>query len=136
MDKCSICGAPIENGKCAYCGATFTQINTNKEQYQQQFQSQPQSQQQPQPQIIINNTVTNSAINGGFMHSASYKDKTVALILCILLGYFGAHRFYVGKTGMGLLYLFTGGIFGIGWIIDIFLIAGGSFTDSNGLPLK
>jgi len=130
MDKCSICGAPIENGKCAYCGATFTQLNTNKQQYQQQFQS------QPQPQIIINNTVTNSEINGGFMRLTSYRDKTVALILCILLGYFGAHKFYVGKTGMGLVYLFTGGIFGIGWIVDIFLIAGGSFTDSNGLPLK
>ena len=128
MDKCSICGAPIENGKCAYCGATVTQSNTNQQQYQQQVQS--------QPQIIINNTVTNSDINGGFMRLASYKDKTVALILCIFLGLLGAHKFYVGKTGMGLIYLFTGGIFGIGWIIDIFLILGGSFKDSNGLPLK
>jgi hypothetical protein len=128
MDKCSICGAPIENGKCAYCGATATHINTNKQEYQQQSQ--------PQPQIIINNTVTNSDINGGFMRLASYKNKTVALILCIFLGILGAHKFYVGKTGMGLIYLFTGGICGIGWIIDIFLIIGGSFKDSNGLPLK
>ena len=130
MDKCSICGAPIENGKCAYCGATVTQLNTNKQQYQQQFQSQPQH------QIIINNTVTNSEINGRFMRLAGYRNKTVALILCIFLGFLGAHKFYVGKTGMGLIYLFTGGIFGIGWIIDIFLIMGGSFEDSNGLPLK
>ena len=70
------------------------------------------------------------------MRLTSYRDKTVALILCIFLGYLGAHKFYVGKTGMGLIYLFTCGIFGIGWIVDIFLIAGGSFTDSNGLPLK
>ena len=70
------------------------------------------------------------------MRLTSYRDKTVALILCIFLGFLGAHKFYVGKTGMGLIYLFTGGIFGIGWIIDIFLIMGGSFEDSNGLPLK
>lgn len=42
----------------------------------------------------------------------------VEFLLCLFLGVFGAHKFYIGKTGMGFLYLFTGGLFGIGWIID------------------
>lgn len=50
------------------------------------------------------------------------KDKKTALLLCIFLGYFGAHKFYEKKTGIGILYLFTFGIFGIGWIVDIILL--------------
>jgi TM2 domain-containing membrane protein YozV len=52
------------------------------------------------------------------------------------LGAFGVHRFYVGKIGTGIIYLFTGGLFGFGWFIDALLIAFGKFKDSNGLPLK
>ena len=42
--------------------------------------------------------------------------------LCWLLGFFGLHRFYFGKTISGLIYLFTFGLLGIGWIVDLFLI--------------
>lgn len=45
-------------------------------------------------------------------------NPTTELWLCILLGWAGAHKFYAGKTGMGILYLFTFGLFGLGWIID------------------
>ena len=38
--------------------------------------------------------------------------------LCFFLGILGVHKFVERKTGMGLLYLFTGGLFGIGWLID------------------
>lgn len=57
----------------------------------------------------------------------SNKSKTVALLLCIFLGYLGVHRFYVGKTKTGILYLFTVGLCGIGWIVDIILIATDKF---------
>jgi ribosomal protein L40E len=59
----------------------------------------------------------------------------VALLLCFFLGYLGVHRFYVGKIGTGLLWLVTGGLFGIGWLIDLVVIACGRFRDFRGYRL-
>ena len=61
----------------------------------------------------------------------SEKNWLATLLLCIFLGEFGIHRFYVGKVGTGLLYLFTLGFFGIGIIVDIIMIVVGSFTDKG-----
>ena len=55
-----------------------------------------------------------------------------AALLCFFLGGLGAHRFYVGKVGTGLLMLFTLGGFFIWWIIDLILIATESFKDHEG----
>lgn len=60
------------------------------------------------------------------------KDKTLALILSVLLGGLGVDRFYLGYTGMGVLKLLTGGCFGILWIIDIINIATGSLGPADG----
>lgn len=49
-------------------------------------------------------------------------NKKIELILCVLLGYLGAHKFYEGKFGIGVLYLCTMGLFGIGWIYDIVVL--------------
>ena len=49
-------------------------------------------------------------------------NKNIALILCVAFGWFGFHKFYEGKGGMGLIYLFTCGLFLFGWIVDIFTI--------------
>lgn len=64
--------------------------------------------------------------------SAGHKSKTAALLWCIFLGYFGGHYFYVDRIGKGLLYFFTVGLFGIGWLVDIFVILSGSFRDAAG----
>lgn len=62
----------------------------------------------------------------------SSKSRLVALLFCIFLGGLGIHRFYVGKVGTGLLWLFTAGCFGIGALVDLIMIACGSFTDKEG----
>lgn len=46
-------------------------------------------------------------------------DYSVAWVLLVFLGFFGIHRFYMGKIITGVLYLLTGGLFGIGYIYDI-----------------
>lgn len=64
------------------------------------------------------------------------KSWTITLILLLLLGGIGVHRFYVGKVGTGILYMFTGALFGIGWLVDFIKILTGKFTDKQGQPLK
>ncbi len=61
-------------------------------------------------------------------------SRGMALILAFVacFGVSGIHRFYVGKIGTGILWLLTGGCFGIGTLIDIIMIASGSFTDIDG----
>lgn len=60
------------------------------------------------------------------------KDWLVTLLLCIFLGGIGAHRFYAGKIGTGVLMLFTLGGFGIWSLIDLILIIAGKFKDKEG----
>lgn len=52
------------------------------------------------------------------------KDTGVAYLLLLFLGPIGAHRFYLGSPGMGLLYLCTCGLCGVGYWIDLFMIPG------------
>lgn len=48
-------------------------------------------------------------------------SKALGYLLWIF-GFTGSHRFYFGKPITGTLWFFTGGLFLIGWIIDLFLI--------------
>ncbi len=66
------------------------------------------------------------------MKGGSSKSIISTLIICAIFGLFGGHRFYVGKTKTGLLYLLTFGLGGIGWIIDMARILMGNFTDKDG----
>jgi TM2 domain-containing membrane protein YozV len=62
----------------------------------------------------------------------SPRSRLVALLFCLLLGVFGAHRFYVGKIGTGILMLLTLGGLSIWTLIDLILIVAGSFRDKEG----
>lgn len=62
----------------------------------------------------------------------STRDKLVTVLLAFFLGYLGIHRFYTGHILVGLIYLFTGGLFGIGWIVDIIFLLVGGYKDVDG----
>jgi hypothetical protein len=59
-------------------------------------------------------------------------SQIVALLLCIFIGTLGVHRFYLGHMGMGILYLLTGGLCGVGVLIDMILIITGDLKPKNG----
>lgn len=109
MKFCQHCGQAIDTD-CVVCPKCGKQVSELK-------QAQPQP-----PQVIINNsnnntsTATATAVAGGV---GRMKDKWVAFFLCLFLGGIGAHKFYEGKTGLGILYICTVGLFGIGWFVDL-----------------
>ena len=110
---CKHCGAKIPAAAviCTQCGCQVEEMKSAET-----------------PNIVINNsnmntnTNTNTNMVNPAMFGVRVKNKWVAFLLCLFLGYFGAHKFYEGKIGMGILYLFTAGIFGIGWVIDCIVL--------------
>ena len=66
----------------------------------------------------------------------STKGFVPTLLLCVLLGGFGAHRFYVGKIGTAILMIFTLGGLGIWTLIDLIMIVTSKFTDKDGNVIK
>lgn len=121
--KCPHCGVPLKEKKfckhcgeqidkdcviCPKCGKQVEQLNDGNS------------------NIIINNNVSSSssasatATNIAPIYIGRPKNKWIALLLCIFT--ICGHKFYEGKVGMGILYLLTAGLFGIGWIIDIIVL--------------
>lgn len=62
------------------------------------------------------------------------KSKLSAYLLWFFLGGFSAHRFYLGKIGSAIIYLITFQLFGLGWIIDLFIL--GNMVDTYNLKLQ
>lgn len=112
---CKHCGAVID-ADCVICPKCGKQVEVLK------------AEQAPQPQVVINNTNANTNqntnINANPYAYGRMKNKWIAFFLCLFLGILGAHKFYEGKIGMGILYLLTGGLFIIGVIIDLIAILG------------
>ena len=105
---CKHCGAVIDK-ECVVCPKCGKQVEELK---------------QDPLQVVINNSNSNTNTSYAWARANSYgygrlKNKWVALFLCFFLGMFGAHKFYEGKVRLGILYMLTVGLFGIGWIIDL-----------------
>ena len=66
----------------------------------------------------------------------SSKSRKIDMLLCMFLGWAGAHRFYEGKIFTGFLWLLTCGCLGIGYIIDYIKVFAGDSTDKDGLPIS
>ena len=110
---CKHCGKQIA-AEAIICPACGCQVETMKSA-------------ESTPNIVINNTSSNVNTNQNVNSIPAYafkkpKNKWVALLLCIFLGFLGAHKFYEGKFGMGILYIFTAGLFGIGLIVDFIVL--------------
>jgi TM2 domain-containing membrane protein YozV len=79
--------------------------------------------------------MSDSNIQGSTPPPAQGRDWLTALLLSIFLGSLGVDRFYTGYTGLGILKLITCGGVGIWWLVDVILIATGSYKDKEGNPL-
>lgn len=104
---CKHCGQIIDYDcvVCPKCGKQVEELKTDDK-------------------IIINNSASAAASASAVtpVYTGRMVKKWPAFFLCLFLGFLGAHKFYEGKTGMGILYLLTLGLCCIGWIIDIIVI--------------
>ena len=107
---CKHCGEKIdiECVICPKCGKQVEELKTN-------------SGEQPKIEVNVSQNQSSVNTNTNTIHAGMLKtpkNKWVALALCFFIGYLGAHKFYEGKIGTGILYIFTFGLFGIGVLIN------------------
>ncbi len=108
---CPRCGSRYFTNACGACG--YMEINTGSA--QQSFRTAP-AYTQNITNVIVQNSPQAAPVRG------NPKNKYAALLLCFFFGVFGVHKFYEGKIGLGILYLFTCGIVGIGWLADLIVL--------------
>lgn len=122
---CPNCGYSFEETKfCKFCGEKIPMDSVVCTKCGRQVENQTDK------GVTINNVANASSASTAQVTPAPVVvktpkkiDKIIAIVLCICLGWCGGHKFYEGKIGMGILYLLTLGLFGIGWIVDIIIIA-------------
>lgn len=122
MKFCKYCGEkiPLDAVVCTHCGRQVEELKGSA-------------------QVPINNNINvqpqqyYGSPNTG-ISSVSDKTKGISILLAAFgfIGLAGLHRFYLGKPLSGILYLVTGGICGLGTLIDILKIASGTSTDGSG----
>ena len=144
--RCPTCGAQIqvdedlETAICPYCGnayiveraiQNYTKMTINK------TENHYGNENNVTAQTVINHYYYGThPVEASKSKAYSEKSKLTALLLCIFLGWLGLHRFYLERYKTGLVWLFSFGLFYIGWIADIFGIVSGSLKDSKGQTLR
>lgn len=108
---CTSCGASIDKRAqyCPKCGAK---------------------------QVTDFNNQTNTMNDNQEKIGTVNKQWLITIILCVLVGEIGVHRFYNGKITSGIFELLTFGGFGIWYLIDIITIVLEKFTDKDGNYIK
>lgn len=103
-NTCPQCGAPITSGasECKYCGEKLVHQQINQQMNQQTNQQvNQQANMGYQAQPVYTQPMYVTGINPAW----PVKSKIAAGILGILLGGLGIHKFYMGKIGLGIVYL-------------------------------
>ena len=117
--SCPNCGVPLNNQKfCIHCGSKIDKDCVVCPQCGKQVQELTSN----DKNIIINNSAVANASNS-YTPTVSGKPKNKWVAFCLCLFTICGHKFYEEKFGMGILYFFTAGLFGIGWIIDLISLA-------------
>lgn len=124
--RCKNCGSSLEvseNEKeivCRYCNTTFRMDDEvqhvkydDMEQAGYDFEKGKIRAQQEQ----AGNNYSNQTSNGSYQPCCN--EPLGDFLIVFFLGTLGVHKFMKNQIGMGILYLFTGGLFGIGWLIDL-----------------
>lgn len=143
---CPSCGELVQRGLCVYCKSCGNEMNENQaiclkcgcsKGTGTKYCANCGSELTPNAAACLK---CGAAADFGVpVKSEELKDPKVSnsdwfttLMLCLFLGGLGVHRFYVGKTGTGFLWLISLGLLGIGSLFDLIQLLCGEFTDADG----
>ena len=110
----SVVGGDLHTGNIIHNHYHVTQTTPATVPNSQVSAQQPPVRAQHRPAIYVNPS--------GNPIGTDERNLVLAYLFCIFLGFFGAHRFYLGQMIIGIVYFLTFGLFGIGWFVDLFIL--------------
>lgn len=113
--KCSDCGSTrfekVDNGyKCKYCGNIQDIIRVDEKDTKKDVHEETKSQTSQEDK---------EQNSGSIVLTKQSRSALISLLICVFGGWFGLHKFLKGEIFWGIIYAVTGGLFGIGYVLDI-----------------